>query len=454
MRDTLSKNGLTRMPGSRAILIFVTGLGLGFCPLTRAGQSVTLAWNPSPCSSVVGYRIYCSTNGTNYNNQLDAGASTSLSVTGLQEGTTNYFEVSAYDAANNQSPPSSPVKFVVPAASNTVTVQGNPTTNTVATQGNSTNVGSVNGGGGSVSSASASPPALAAVPNQSVNVGSTLLVTNVVRETNVPSRGITFSLGAGAPAGASISANGVFGWAPAREQGSTTNLITVWVVDDGTPALSNSVSFTVTVGACVEVTVGSSAVLVGNNTSVSVTLFSTVGLTNLHFSIATLAGRFANWSFTTGNPEATTAVQASDPSQPQFSFDIPNGQTVPGTSSLGTISVQSLATGDSTFAPLTLDNIVATASDNIAVGSVFVSSGKVALISAQPMLEASLTNGATPVLNLYGHPGFNYVVMSTTNLSAPVNWTPFTNFTLAAPVQTITPGNVASQMEIFRAAQL
>ena len=453
------------MSGRRAILIFVTGLGLAFCPLTRAGQSVTLAWNPSPSPSVVGYRIYCSTDGTNYNNQWDAGANTSWSVTGLQEGTTNYFEVSAYDATNNQSPPSNPVEFVVPVASDTATVQGNSTTNTVAAPGNSTtntvaapgnstNAGSVNGGGGLISIPPASPPVFVAVPDQSVNVGFALLVTNVVIETNVPPREITFSLGSDAPAGASISSNGVFGWAPAREQGSTTNLITVWAVDDGTPALSNSVSFTVTVGACVEVTVGSSAVLVGNNTSVSVTLFSTVGLTNLNFSIATLAGRFDNWSFTSGNPVAAAAVQASDPSQPQFRFAIPNGQTAPGTTSLGTISVQSLATGDSTFAPLTLSNIVATASDNTPVGSVFVSSGRVALIAAQPMLEASFTNGATRVLNLYGNPGFNYMVMSTTNLSAPANWTTFTNFTLIAPVHSITPGTVAGQMEFFRAARL
>ena len=189
MRDTISKNGLTGISGRRAILVFVTGLGLAFGPMTRAGQSVTLAWNPSPSSSVVGYKVYCSTDGTNYNTQLDAGANTSWSVTGLQAGTTNYFEVSAYDAANNQSPPSNPVQFVVPAATNSVPVQGNPTTNTVATQGNSTNAGS----GGSSSSSPASPPALAAVPHQSVKVGSPLLITNVVAETNVPSREITLA---------------------------------------------------------------------------------------------------------------------------------------------------------------------------------------------------------------------------------------------------------------------
>ena len=39
MRVTTSKNGLTGMPGRRAILIVVMGLGLAFCPLLRADQT-------------------------------------------------------------------------------------------------------------------------------------------------------------------------------------------------------------------------------------------------------------------------------------------------------------------------------------------------------------------------------------------------------------------------------
>ena len=56
-----------------------------------------------------------------------------------------------------------------------------------------------------VRSAPAAPPLLAVVPDQSINVGSSLFVTNTVSETNVPPRQITFSLGAGAPARAVIS---------------------------------------------------------------------------------------------------------------------------------------------------------------------------------------------------------------------------------------------------------
>lgn len=410
------------MAGHPAILIFV--MGLAFFALAQTAQSVTLAWNPTPGTNVAGYMIHYGSNGTNYNQQADAGNHTNWSVTGLQGDVTNYFAVAAYDANHIESPLSSPVEYAVPPQ-------------------------------GTVLLQPAGPPALATVPDQSINVGSVLIVTNTAIETNVPARQVAFSLGAGAPAGASISDDGIFRWAPVGQQGSTTNLITVWAVDNGRPALSNSVSFNVMVGACAQVTVGSSTVLIGNETSVPVYLYSTVSLTNINFSLATLAGRFAKWKFTAANPGAATAtVQAADPSHPQFNLAVPGGRTPVGASWIGTISVQSLAAGRSAFAPLTVNNIVATASENTQVGSVSASSGRVALIAAQPLLEASFINRASPVLTLYGNPGSTYTVLSATSLAAPVTWTPFTNFTLTAPVQSIPLDASANQMEVFSAAQL
>ena len=140
MCKAISKNSLAGKPGRRAILSFVASLGLAFCPLTQANQivtaSVTLAWNPSSSAGVAGYRLQSSADGITYNNPVDAGTNTTWTVTGLQGGSTNYFEVAAYDTNNNQSPPSSPVEYVVPGTNSTVAVQANPA-----------NAGSVTGGG-------------------------------------------------------------------------------------------------------------------------------------------------------------------------------------------------------------------------------------------------------------------------------------------------------------------
>jgi hypothetical protein len=297
-------------------------------------------------------------------------------------------------------------------------------------------------------------PVLAAVPDQTVNVGSTLLVTNTATEAIVPPRQFTFSLGADAPAGSCISSNGVFQWSPLCEQGSTTNLITVWATDNGTPALSNLVSFNVAVSACVQVTVGSSAVLLGNDTSVPVNLFSTVSLTNLNFSLVTLAGRFGNWAAASTNPAiATASTQAADPSQPQFNFAVQSGQTLLGASSLGTISVEALPTGKSAFAQISITNILATASNNTLVAPDFGGVGRIVLIDTQPLLETTLTNGTSPVLTIYGNPGSNYNIMSATNLLAPITWTPFSSLTLTNLFQFINLSPSTNPMEFFRAVQ-
>ncbi|MGA2542960.1 MAG: hypothetical protein ABSG78_15525 [Verrucomicrobiota bacterium] len=66
-----------------------------------------------------------------------------------------------------------------------------------------------------------------------------------------------------------------------------------------------------------------------------------------------------------------------------------------------------------------------------------------------PMLQASLTNGSNPVLVLYGNPGSNYTIQSTTNLSPPITWTTVTNLILSNAVQFIYPGPLTNRMEFF-----
>jgi len=73
--------------------------------------------------------------------------------------------------------------------------------------------------------------------------------------------------------------------------------------------------------------------------------------------------------------------------------------------------------------------------------------------NAPPALVASLTNGANLVLTLYGTAGFSYVIQSATSLSAPIQWTTFTNLALTNAVQVIAPGPLTNPMEFFRAAQ-
>ena len=91
-------------------------------------------------------------------------------------------------------------------------------------------------------------PVLAPISNRSVIAGATLTISNSVTYNDAPPQPLTYSLVSPAPAGANIGWNtGVFSWRPIVAQSNTTNLVGVVVTDHGTPSLSATQFFTVTV---------------------------------------------------------------------------------------------------------------------------------------------------------------------------------------------------------------
>jgi hypothetical protein len=115
IKANISRINFTCSTGSRKFRAFVTSLGLALCPLALPAASVTLGWNPSPGANVAGYMLYQGTDALYFDSQVDAGPKTFVTVTGLQPGSTNYFEVVAYDANYDESPPSSQIECVVQA---------------------------------------------------------------------------------------------------------------------------------------------------------------------------------------------------------------------------------------------------------------------------------------------------------------------------------------------------
>ena len=90
-------------------------------------------------------------------------------------------------------------------------------------------------------------PSLAAMPDLLVGAGVTITVTNVATDPDIPAQPLTFSLLSG-PVGAMLNpTNGVFSWRPLVSQAGSTNVVTIAVADNGSPVLSATNSFTVTV---------------------------------------------------------------------------------------------------------------------------------------------------------------------------------------------------------------
>ncbi|MGP0064204.1 MAG: putative Ig domain-containing protein [Isosphaeraceae bacterium] len=111
------------------------------------------------------------------------------------------------------------------------------------------------------------PPAvtltLSSIPAQSVDVGQTfqLNLSSFASETNAPTLSLSYSLGSGAPSGASINpTTGVLSWSVGTNQTIGTYPITVQVSDNGTPQHSASDTFSLTVLDPNPVTISSATV--------------------------------------------------------------------------------------------------------------------------------------------------------------------------------------------------
>ncbi|HMJ66299.1 MAG TPA: putative Ig domain-containing protein, partial [Candidatus Binatia bacterium] len=92
-----------------------------------------------------------------------------------------------------------------------------------------------------------SAPVLTPVPNTNILEGVILSFTAMASDADVPAQALTFSLDAGAPTNASITTAGEFTWTPDESFGGTTNLFTIRVTDNGTPAKSAATIFIVAV---------------------------------------------------------------------------------------------------------------------------------------------------------------------------------------------------------------
>ncbi len=77
--------------------------------------SITLQWDPSTSSNVVGYAVYYGTNSGSYTARVDAGDQTTVLINELIESTTYYFVAVAYTDYGVESLPSSELAYTVPS---------------------------------------------------------------------------------------------------------------------------------------------------------------------------------------------------------------------------------------------------------------------------------------------------------------------------------------------------
>lgn len=95
--------------------LIAAGLFLyALAPVNLPAAQVTLAWDPNSESNLAGYHIYWGTVSRSYENKATIGTETSYPITGLQEETTYYIAVTAYDTDGNESDYSAELAYAVP----------------------------------------------------------------------------------------------------------------------------------------------------------------------------------------------------------------------------------------------------------------------------------------------------------------------------------------------------
>ncbi len=97
--------------GSKIRILAVLLFTLTLKSFTVSAASVGLAWDASPDSAVVGYRVYYGVASGQYTNSLTVGNVTTTQIDGLVLGVTYYFAAKSYDASNAESQFSNETSF-------------------------------------------------------------------------------------------------------------------------------------------------------------------------------------------------------------------------------------------------------------------------------------------------------------------------------------------------------
>jgi hypothetical protein len=109
-----------------AISLIVFVFTAVFPQLPALAANVTIQWDPSPDTSVVGYNFYYGVASRTYTNIIDVGNATTVTVSNLVPGNTYYFAATAYNVLGTESVFSDELSYTVPLA-----VNNPPTLNTI-----------------------------------------------------------------------------------------------------------------------------------------------------------------------------------------------------------------------------------------------------------------------------------------------------------------------------------
>ncbi|MEW6299733.1 MAG: fibronectin type III domain-containing protein [Thermodesulfobacteriota bacterium] len=107
--------GLSPLPLASLTCLGLWSVNLSSLPLPAAhAAEVKVAWNANPEPHLAGYKLYYGQASKTYSSAVRLGKTTAYTVSGLEEGRTYYFTLTAYDTSGREGKPSAEIIHNIP----------------------------------------------------------------------------------------------------------------------------------------------------------------------------------------------------------------------------------------------------------------------------------------------------------------------------------------------------
>ena len=287
------------------------------------------------------------------------------------------------------------------------------------------------------------PPEFDPIAAIQVNVGETLIVTNLAVDLDTPVQNLRFALCSDAVANAVVNPlTGVFLWKPRPLDAGTTNEICISVFDDGLPNLASTHRFEVIVNHHLDVRFEDQAVVNGETVRLPLSIFTSVPIRDLFFTVRvppemqgnlsfqTEPGRFCNHYFVPAGEGLWYFMFRSCEVKPFFQTEY-----------LGDLEF-TVNAEESKFVYMQPNGFTARRMDGNYLDHIAAQHVRVAIVKDTPMLEMVRPTGHGPDLVVYGTPGLDYVVEQSLTGGPSGEWETWLEVNLTNVVQSL--GSIAT----------
>lgn len=295
-----------------------------------------------------------------------------------------------------------------------------------------------------------SPPILSAIGSRSIREGETLVITNRATDPDLPAQTLTFSLGTGAPTGATVDpATGVFRWTPLNSQGGSTYPIEIIVRDSGSPPLATRQVFQVAVDdsrADFKVTLGDTNLVAGEDGSLPLQLTSGPDLTQVTVLLELEGQHAVAPELAPVDDEVLIAAwEVLGPGQFRLQLDLAASGLVERTRTVAHLTFGTRVAGSSGIDRYWIRDVSGIRRGGEITRRALSRSGRVFVIESEPLLDASPAGVGRLAITVFGVAGRTYQLQNSPSLGRDAVWTIDRTLQLPGRIQTLEiPPNAAS----------